>query len=72
MKLLWSMVKKDIRQNPVVTTVLGVFLLLSMLLMSTGFRTMGTMVSSLIGLNEIAMPPEYLQMHSRFSEAHRV
>ena len=63
MKLLWSMVKKDIRQNPVVTTVLGVFLLLSMLLMSTGFRTMGTMVSSLIGLNEIAMPPEYLQMH---------
>ena len=57
MKLLWSMVKKDIRQNPVVTTVLGVFLLLSMLLMSTGFRTMGTMVSSLIGLNEIAMPP---------------
>lgn len=63
MKLLWSMVKKDIRQNPVVTTVLGVFLLLSMLLMSTGFRTMGIMVSSLIGLNEAAIPPEYLQMH---------
>lgn len=63
MKLLWNMVKKDIRQNPVVTTVLAVFLLLSMLLMATGFRTMGTMISSLTGLNEVALPPDYLQMH---------
>lgn len=63
MNLLWSMVKKDIRQNPVVTIVLGAFLFLSMLLMATGFRTMGTMISSLTGLNTAALPPEYLQMH---------
>ena len=63
MKLIWNMVKRDMRQNPVVTTVLGVFLLLSMLLMATGFRTMGTMFSSLTGLNKAALPPEYLQMH---------
>lgn len=61
--LLWSMVKKDIRQNPVVTTVLFIFLFLSMMLMATGFGAIGTMFSSLTGLNEAALPPEYLQMH---------
>lgn len=63
MKLLWSMVKKDVRQNPVVTAALTVFLFLSMALMATGFGAVGTMISSLTGLNEAAMPPEYLQMH---------
>ncbi len=63
MKLLLKLVRKDFKRNRVITTALAVFLLLSALLMAGGLRLSGTMISSLNGLNEIAMPPEYLQMH---------
>lgn len=63
MKLLLNLVRKDYKRNRVITTALAVFLILSALLMAGGLRVAGTMISSLNGLNELAMPPEYLQMH---------
>jgi len=63
MKLLLKLVRKDFKANPVITTVLTVFLILSAILMAGGLRVAGTMFSSLDGLNERAIPPQYLQMH---------
>jgi len=63
MKLLLNLVRKDFKRNRVITTALAVFLILSALLMAGGLRVAGTMISSLNGLNELAVPPEYLQMH---------
>jgi len=63
MKLLQNLVWKDFKRNRVITTALAVFLILSALLMAGGLRTAVTMISSLTGLNERAMPPVYLQMH---------
>ncbi|SNS91135.1 putative ABC transport system permease protein [Anaerovirgula multivorans] len=63
MKLLLNLVRKDFKRNRVITTALAVFLILSALLMAGGLRVTGTMISSLNGLNELAVPPEYLQMH---------
>ena len=63
MKLLLNLVWKDFKRNRVITTALAVFLILSALLMAGGLRVAGTMISSLNGLNELAVPPEYLQMH---------
>ncbi|PKM86504.1 MAG: ABC transporter permease [Firmicutes bacterium HGW-Firmicutes-12] len=63
MKLFLKLVRKDFKRNRVITTALAVFLILSALLMAGGLRVAGTMISSLNGLNELAVPPEYLQMH---------
>lgn len=63
MKLLMDLVRKDFKRNKVITIALTVFLVLSVILMAGGLRITGTMISSLQGLNEIAAPPEYLQMH---------
>jgi len=63
MNLLLNLVRKDFKRNRVITTALAVFLILSALLMAGGLRVAGTMISSLNGLNEVAQPPEYLQMH---------
>jgi len=63
MKLLINLVRKDFKRNRIITTALAVFLILSALLMAGGLRVAGTMISSLNGLNELAVPPEYLQMH---------
>jgi len=63
MKLLLNLVRKDFKRNRVITTALAVFLILSALMMAGGLRVAGTMISSLNGLNELAVPPDYLQMH---------
>lgn len=63
MKLLLNLVRKDFKRNRVITTALAVFLILSAILMAGGLRVAGTLISSLSGLNELAVPPEYLQMH---------
>jgi putative ABC transport system permease protein len=63
MSLLLSLVRKDFKRNKIVTIALALFLFLSALLMAGGLRITGTMLSSLNGLNELAMPPDYLQMH---------
>ena len=63
MKLLLNLVRKDFKRSRVITTALAVFLILSALLMAGGLRVAGTMLSSLNGLNVLAVPPEYLQMH---------
>jgi putative ABC transport system permease protein len=63
MKLLLSLVRKDFKRNKVITTTLAVFLILSAIFMAGGLRVAGTMISSWNGLNEVAVPPEYLQMH---------
>lgn len=63
MKLLLKLVLKDFKRNKVITTALTVFLFLSALLMAGGLRVTGTIISSLNGFNELAIPPEYLQMH---------
>lgn len=63
MKLLLKLVWKDFKRNRVVTTALAMFLILSALLMAGGIKVAVTMVSSLNGFNERAVPPEYLQMH---------
>jgi putative ABC transport system permease protein len=64
MKLLLNLVRKDFMKNKVITTALAVFLIISALFMAGGLRVAGTMISSLNGLNELAMPTEYLQMHT--------
>jgi len=63
MKLLLKLVQKDFKRNPVITIVLTVFLIISAVLMAGGLRVAGTTISSLNGLNELAIPPDYLQMH---------
>ncbi|MDF2987218.1 MAG: transporter permease [Eubacterium sp.] len=63
MKLLLNLVRKDFKRNRVITTALAVFLILSAFFMSGGLRVTGIMISSLNGLNKIAVPPEYVQMH---------
>jgi len=63
MKLLMKLVLKDFQRNRVITFALAVFLLISILFMAGGLRVTGTMISSMKGLDEIAMPPDYLQMH---------
>jgi len=63
MKLLLHLVWKDFKRNRVITTALAVFLILSAILMAGGLRVAGTMNSSLNGLDQLAVPPEYLQMH---------
>ncbi|MGV8906613.1 MAG: FtsX-like permease family protein [Acetobacterium sp.] len=63
MKLLLHLVRKDFKRNKVITTALAVFLILSAILMAGGLRVAGTMSSSLKGLDQLAVPPEYLQMH---------
>ncbi len=63
MKLLLNLVWKDFKRNRIIITALAVFLIVSALLMAGGLRVAGTMISSLNGLNELAVPPEYLQMH---------
>ncbi len=63
MKLLLNLVYNDFKRNKVITTALAVFLIISALFMSGGLRVTGIMISSLNGLNEIAVPTEYLQMH---------
>ena len=63
MKLLLNYVRKDYARNKVITTALTIFLLLSTVLMAGGLRVAGTVISSLNGLNALAMPPDYIQMH---------
>lgn len=63
MKLLLNLVRKDFKRNKVITIALALFIFLSMTLMATGLRITGTMLSSLNGLNDLAVPPDYLQMH---------
>lgn len=63
MELLLNLVRKDFKKNKAITTALAVFLIISGLFMSGGLRVTGTMISSLNGLKELAVPPEYLQMH---------
>jgi putative ABC transport system permease protein len=63
MKLLLNLIRKDFKRNRVITIALSLFIFLSMTLMATGLGITGTMISSLNGLNEIAVPPDYLQMH---------
>ncbi len=63
MKLLLNLVRKDFKRNPAITTVLTVFLILAALLMAGGLRVAGTMISAYDGLNQKALPPDYLQIH---------
>ncbi|PKM58179.1 MAG: ABC transporter permease [Firmicutes bacterium HGW-Firmicutes-3] len=63
MKLLLNLVRKDFRKNKVMTLSLAIFLILSALMLAGGLRITGTLISSLNGLNAIAVPPHYLQMH---------
>ncbi|MBC3804302.1 FtsX-like permease family protein [Acetobacterium fimetarium] len=63
MKLLLNLVRKDFKRNRVITAVLAVFLILSAFLMAGGLRVAGTMMSAVDGLNESAVPPDYIQMH---------
>lgn len=63
MKLLFNLVRKDFKRNRIITTALAVFMILSAVFMSGGLRITGIMISSLNGLNKLAVPPEYVQMH---------
>ena len=63
MKLLWDLIYNDIKKNRVMSVVLTVFLLLSAVLMAGGLRVTGIMLSATKGLNQAAIPPDYLQMH---------
>ena len=72
MKLLWNLVRNDLKKNRVMATVLTLFLILSAILMAGGLRVTGTMLSATKGLNQIAIPPEYLQMHKGDFDAEAV
>lgn len=63
MNLLLNLVRKDFKRSKAITMALAVFLLLSAIFMAGGLRVAGTMFSSLKGFNELAKPPEYLQLH---------
>ncbi len=63
MMLLLKLVRKDLKRNRAITTVLTFFLILSAVFMAGGLRVTGTLISSLNGLNKMAIPPEYVQMH---------
>ena len=63
MNLLLNLVHKDFKRNRVITTTLAVFLIISTIFMAGGLRVTGTIISSMKGLNELAIPPQYLQMH---------
>jgi len=63
MKLLLNIVRKDLLANKVVTIAITLFIIMSAIMMAVGFRVTGTMISSLNGLNEVAKPPDYIQMH---------
>jgi len=63
MKLLLKLVYKDFKKNKAITTALAVFLMISTIFMAGGLRVTGTIISSMKGLNKLAIPPEYLQMH---------
>lgn len=63
MKLLLTLVRKDIKRNRVITTALLIFLVLSAVFMAGGLRITGILISSLNSLNRIAVPPDYVQMH---------
>jgi putative ABC transport system permease protein len=63
LQLLFELIRKDIMRNKVVTIVLVLFLVLSSLLLASGLQVTGTMISSLNGLDRLAQPPDYLQMH---------
>jgi len=63
MELLMKLIRKDFKRNRAITIALAAFLILSALLMAGGLRVTGTVISSLNGLNELALPPDYLQMH---------
>ncbi|MFA5527755.1 MAG: ABC transporter permease [Peptostreptococcales bacterium] len=63
MKLLLNLVYKDFKRNKVITITLTFFLMISTLFMAGGLRVTGTIISSMKGLNELAIPPQYLQMH---------
>lgn len=72
MELLLNLVRKDFKRNKVITTALAAFLILSALLLAGGLRVAGIMKSSLDGLNELAVPPEYLQLHKGTYDAEAV
>ena len=63
MKLLLHVVRRDLKRNSVITTAMVMFLVLAAVFMAGGLRVTGIMISSLNGLNKIAIPPEYVQMH---------
>jgi len=58
--------------NKVITTALTVFLIISALFMAGGLRIAGTMISSMTGLNELAVKTEYLQMHYYPNQYHLI
>lgn len=60
MKLRLRLVMKDLRHNRVIKAALALFLMMSILLMAGGLRVTGTMVSSMKGLDEVAMKLDYL------------
>lgn len=63
MKLFSNLILNDFKKNKAVTTVLILFFFLSVLFMAGGLRVTGTMISSMKGLNEAAIPPDYMRMH---------
>lgn len=62
-KLLMHVILRDLKRNSVITTAMAMFLILAAVFMAGGLRVTGIMISSLNGLNKIAIPPEYVQMH---------
>lgn len=64
MKLLWDMMKKDVKRNKAVNMSLAIFLLLASLLLCGGLRVAGVVSGSVKSLNETAVIPEYIQMHT--------
>lgn len=80
MKLFLNLIYNDFKRNGAVTIALAVFLMISILFMTGGLRVTGTLISSMKGLNELAIPPHYLQMHkgsydenvfNSFTESHK-
>lgn len=63
MKLLMHLVRKDFKKNRIISIALLIFMILSAVFMLGGLRIVGIMISSINGLNKIAVPPEYVQMH---------
>lgn len=63
MKLLLHLVYKDFKKNRAITLALAVFLIIATIFMAGGLRVTGAIIASMNELDELAIPPEYLQMH---------
>lgn len=62
-QITWSMIKNDLQKNKGINGTLFLFIFLSALLMMSGALIINLLIGAIDEMNEVALPPHYLQMH---------